>query len=523
MAMSALSFLQPIPRLDPLCTSLTTDACSACSPISSLSGPSHSLWISSERSRVVVKAAKGRREKMDFFLDDVGESEDTIPDDVVDMEEWMRNRPAGFGIGKVYDLSLEEKLLAEVEADRKAREAAKARKGLGQASQPKKKQKASKVTEAPAGVEVWVGNLPRKRKVDRDLRAAFRNAPGLLHIRPVVEPENEKTRDPMCRGFAFFTFATEDDAYDFASMYDGVKVKFGRVEKKVACEVAKSNSPFHPKPNRTSSSISAPKLQVRDINSTNESRLPSTPIRLSENEFNGNAVKNAKPMLFEVEGQEEDDDDDTSETELRALEEEIWDQFEDEDDMALDMEFSVEEGIAEEDNDEIEPSYSRSSVDEHALSESVESPRDTTLNRREGSNLRASVKKAVQLSYEEDEDEDEDDDDFSAEKIRELEAKVREMEMKLALSTQDEEERIELLEKRLLSKAKSAVGVSAARGEGERKKAGAKQSSKAGKKTKTKSKSDKPKIGSLGSASRLKAKERAILTGVLTKYVSNSP
>lgn len=101
MAMSALSFLQPIPRLDPLCTSLTTDACSACSPISSLSGPFHSLWISSERSRVVVKAAKGRREKMDFFLDDVGESEDTIPDDVVDMEEWMRNRPAGFGIGKV--------------------------------------------------------------------------------------------------------------------------------------------------------------------------------------------------------------------------------------------------------------------------------------------------------------------------------------------------------------------------------------------------------------------------------------
>lgn len=303
-------------------------------------------------------------------------------------------------------------------------------------------------------------------------------------------------------GGAILSYCNASEPLSFASMYDGVKVKFGRVEKKVACEVAKSNSPFHPKPNRTSSSISAPKLKVRDINSTNESRLPSTPIRLSENEFNGNAVKNAKPMLFEVEGQEEDDDDDTSETELRALEEEIWDQFEDEDDMALDMEFSVEEGIAEEDNDEIEPSYSRSSVDEHALSESVESPRDTTLNRREGSNLRASVKKAVQLSYEEDEDEDEDDDDFSAEKIRELEAKVREMEMKLALSTQDEEERIELLEKRLLSKAKSAVGVSAARGEGERKKAGAKQSSKAGKKTKTKSKSDKPKIGSLGSASR---------------------
>lgn len=69
-------------------------------------------------------------------------------------------------------------------------------------------------TEAPAGVEVWVGNLPRKRKVERDLRAVFRNAAGLLHIRPIVEPENEKTREPMCRGFAFFTFATEEDAYE---------------------------------------------------------------------------------------------------------------------------------------------------------------------------------------------------------------------------------------------------------------------------------------------------------------------
>ena len=49
-------------------------------------------------------AAKGKREKMDFeFLDDDDgmKEENTIPDYFVDMEEWMRNRPSGFGVGKV--------------------------------------------------------------------------------------------------------------------------------------------------------------------------------------------------------------------------------------------------------------------------------------------------------------------------------------------------------------------------------------------------------------------------------------
>lgn len=66
--------------------------------------------------------------------------------------------------------------------------------------------------EAPPGVEVWVGNLPRKRKVERDLNSVFKSAPGLLHIRPILDPDNEKTRDPICKGFAFLTFATDDDA-----------------------------------------------------------------------------------------------------------------------------------------------------------------------------------------------------------------------------------------------------------------------------------------------------------------------
>ncbi|KAG0569160.1 hypothetical protein KC19_6G069600 [Ceratodon purpureus] len=507
MALSSLSFLVPHPPPDLLQASVITGS-AACSRPCSLSTSSSSLWVSSERSQFVVVAGKAKRETMDFeFLDDDDgmAEEDRVPDHV-DMEEWMRNRPSGFGVGKEYDLALEEKLLAEIEADRKAQEAAKRNKGSKGKITPKK----PKVTEAPAGVEVWVGNLPRKRKVDRDLRAVFRNAPGLLHIRPIVEPENEKTRDPMCRGFAFFTFATEDDAYDFVSMYNGVKVKFGKVEKKVTCEVAKSDSPWHPKPDRRV--ISVPKLQVRDdTDYAQESRLPSTPAKKMDKKLEiETVISSATEKSFEDE-EEEEEEDEASETELRAMEEEIWDQFEDEDDVALDLELTQEEDL----DDEDELSQVRSAMDQDELPEPVESVRTRNTNVEETSDSKVSGRKTRESSQEEDVDEEE----YSVEKIKALEAKVREMERKLQLSAQNEEERVALLEKRVLSKAKSAVGISTSKGEGEKKKAGAKKKSQAGKKT------QKPKkIGSsLGSAGRLKAKERAILTGVMSKYVSSSP
>jgi hypothetical protein len=70
------------------------------------------------------------------------------------------------------------------------------------------------------------------------------------------------------------------------------------------------------------------------------------------------------------------------------------------------------------------------------------------------------------------------------------------MERKLQLSAQNEEERVALLEKRVLSKAKSAVRVSTFKGEGEMKQAG-------GKKTQAGKNSQTPKkTGSLGSARR---------------------
>lgn len=59
--------------------------------------------MSSERSQFAVVAAKGKREMMDFeFLgDDDDAEEDKVPDYIANMEEWMRNKPAGFGVDKV--------------------------------------------------------------------------------------------------------------------------------------------------------------------------------------------------------------------------------------------------------------------------------------------------------------------------------------------------------------------------------------------------------------------------------------
>jgi len=262
------------------------------------------------------------------------------------------------------------------------------------------------------------------------------------------------------------------------SLYNGEKVKFGKVEKKIACEVAKSDSPWHPNPtggNRASSAISVPKLQVKD---TNSSKIPVTKLDRELDIVTVTSSVTSKPFVEEGEGEE---DVEVSETKLRAMEEEIWDQFEDDDDMALDLELAEEESFVD---DEDESAHIGSAMDIDELPEPV--VRGTNIDEEEERVSGRKVRESLDV----------DEEDYSAEKIKELEAKVREMERKLQLSAQNEEERVEMLEKRLLSKAKSATGVSTTKREGEKKKAGAKKKSQAAKK------SQKPKIGSLGSASR---------------------
>lgn len=94
MALSSFSFLISLPQPDAVHSFMPS-----CSRPCSISAPSPSLWVS--RAQYAVRAGQGKSEKMDFLLDDDDLGEDTIPEHIVDMEEWMRNRPAGFGVGKV--------------------------------------------------------------------------------------------------------------------------------------------------------------------------------------------------------------------------------------------------------------------------------------------------------------------------------------------------------------------------------------------------------------------------------------
>lgn len=54
-------------------------------------------------------------------------------------------------------------------------------------------------------------NLPKKKNVHRDLKAAFKEVSGILNIAPAVSG-NKKTKDPVCKGFAHVDFKSEIDA-----------------------------------------------------------------------------------------------------------------------------------------------------------------------------------------------------------------------------------------------------------------------------------------------------------------------
>lgn len=307
-------------------------------------------------------------------------------------------------------------------------------------------------------------------------------------------------------------------------------MKFGKVEKKVACEVAVSDSPWRPKAATSGTSASTvPKLRVRDNNATNDLGLFSPSMKKLDRDrdepekFVGSSAQSAP--IYKTEREEnshdkEDEEIEAGEAEVRALEEEIWQEFEDDDDLALDMELEDEECTepilsqsirdAEEDT-EVGPSYSGVLVgddedvdDEKSLlhieytleqvTKLNEIPvandppvRNTgTLNRVETCAVSGKENTNTKTS------------DKAEEKIKELEAKVREMERRLKQVAQSKEERIEILERRLLMKAKVSAGTPGTTTKTGKGISGTKKEKKAT----TKSKSGKPNINKLGSASR---------------------
>ncbi|KAM5566698.1 hypothetical protein ABKV19_015040 [Rosa sericea] len=149
-----------------------------------------------------------------------------------EMKKWLEKKPRGFGEGRVYDTPIEDQLLEEIET------ATKLQNDDVKANVQPKKKTADEVV-VPAGFRVRVTNLPKKKNVHRDLTAAFKLVPGLLSINPAVTG-NKKTKDPICKGFAFVHFKTEKDAARFVETFSSQSITFGKVQKQIKCEVVTS-------------------------------------------------------------------------------------------------------------------------------------------------------------------------------------------------------------------------------------------------------------------------------------------
>ncbi|CAK7326953.1 unnamed protein product [Dovyalis caffra] len=164
------------------------------------------------------------------FVSDFDDQYDDIDDDEIDyddeddeefmpfgkMKKWLEEKPRGFGEGKVYDTRTEDKLLEEIEQSRLAQAAnINNLKNPNPAAPNKTGHQTKKAPDAiPTGICVSVFNLPKKKNIHRDLKSAFKDVCGILNIIPAVSG-NKKTKDPICKGYAFVYFKSEEDAASY--------------------------------------------------------------------------------------------------------------------------------------------------------------------------------------------------------------------------------------------------------------------------------------------------------------------
>ncbi|XP_065860971.1 uncharacterized protein [Euphorbia lathyris] len=180
----------------------------------------------------------------DEFAEENEEAEDEDEDEgmllpLENMRKWLQNKPSGFGEGKAYDTSIEDKLLDEIEQSRKA-QAANVDNLKNNPIKPKDdKKKATEVV--PSGIRVRVANLPKKKNIHRDLQSIFKEVPGIINIIPAVTG-NKKTKDPICKGFAFVDFKSEEHADRFVQQFSRQDVAFGRIQKRIKCLRTTSHS-----------------------------------------------------------------------------------------------------------------------------------------------------------------------------------------------------------------------------------------------------------------------------------------
>ncbi|TXG56359.1 hypothetical protein EZV62_017672 [Acer yangbiense] len=160
-----------------------------------------------------------------------------------EMKRWLENKPRGFGEDKVYDTSIEEKLLQEIEQTREAQIANvnKLKNDPLKTNPNKEKQKIKEPEVIPSGIRVRLVNLPKKKNIHRDLKSAFEDVRGIINISPAVSG-NKKTKDPICKGFAFVDFKSEEDVTRFMQVFSTQSISFGKIQKQIKCEMMNSTS-----------------------------------------------------------------------------------------------------------------------------------------------------------------------------------------------------------------------------------------------------------------------------------------
>ncbi|KAJ8569841.1 hypothetical protein K7X08_006418 [Anisodus acutangulus] len=179
--------------------------------------------------------------EMEDLDDDDDEDDDEVIIPLRNMKKWLENKPSGFGVDKVYDTSVEDKLMEEIEQSRKA-QLANINKLKNNPVKPNTNKNVQQSKDVQDGLRVRLVNLPKKMNIDKDLLVAFKGVPGIANIIPVVSG-NKKTRNPICKGLAYIDFKSKDEAQRFVKMFSGRSISFGKIQKQIKCEMINPGSP----------------------------------------------------------------------------------------------------------------------------------------------------------------------------------------------------------------------------------------------------------------------------------------
>ncbi|KAJ0256293.1 F20 [Hirschfeldia incana] len=440
-----------------------------------------SFAVNKRREEDVDEEEDEDDEDWDEFEEEGDEAEDEgefLP--MEKMKRWLEKKPRGFGVGKKYETLIEDKLLDEIEQSWKAQAANLNKLKNNDPLNKLKRDNDNNLVkgETQSGFRVRVTNLPKKKNVHRDLKAAFKEVSGVLNIEPAVSG-NKKTKDPVCKGFAVVYFKTEVDANRFVEQFDGQRLSFGKVVKQIKCQAVEFTS---------TQSVSE---ELRSDTVFEELPFPGLEAFSSVDVVEEDAFVNSWD-----EEEEDDSDKDGDETEVEEEEE--------------------DERIIESPKVKTNVKSQKQAVKrETREQEELETPLVSfqAMSKPEEAVAEARV-------------DDDDEHDRSDEEEEIAEENLEPLERSVSSSDEERIERIRRLELKLLGREK-LLGGGAGSDKPEAKTGGSVEGAKKKEKKKKKKKilvkgKKSSTIEIPGSSKRLKVKEKAMLTGVLVKYAAKA-